>query len=173
MFLWFIVRYIQCSCWNKEILTWLWLDAFCTTFLHPCVFSTNLSSSSIASPVRVLMLSIHLIFGLPLSLPPGMLPYIIYYSRLSSFFFELCQFSHSYRFQQLSFCFRHVQHPLTCSFLCPWYTYYYVIHILDIACSMLISFITYLSLMVLISTLIYAKGDVSPQSMVPWLRSMK
>src|SRR6218665_3096603 len=62
------------------------LDAFCTTFLHSCLFSTNLSSAFIASPVQVLMLSIHLISGVALALPPGMSPCIISFSRLCSFF---------------------------------------------------------------------------------------
>src|SRR6218665_3760447 len=54
------------------------LDAISTTFLHSCLFSTDLSSSSIASPVQVLMLSIHLIFGLSFALPPGIFPCIIF-----------------------------------------------------------------------------------------------
>src|SRR6218665_3913860 len=62
------------------------LDAFCTAFLHFCLFSTSLSSSFLASTVQLLVLSIHLIFRLPLALPPGMFLCIIPFSRLSSFF---------------------------------------------------------------------------------------
>src|SRR6218665_745968 len=35
------------------------LDAFCTTFLHSCLFSTNLSSSFIASTVQPILNGIH------------------------------------------------------------------------------------------------------------------
>lgn len=52
-------------------------DAFCTTFLHPCLVSANLSSSHKAIPAQGLMLSIHLIIGLPLALQPGMFPCIV------------------------------------------------------------------------------------------------
>src|SRR6218665_4039174 len=54
------------------------------------MFSTSLSSSFLASPLQVLMLSTHLIFGLPLALPPGMFPCIISFSRLSSYFLIIC-----------------------------------------------------------------------------------
>src|SRR6218665_811598 len=54
------------------------------------MFSNNLSSSFIANPLQVLMLSIHLIFGLPRALPPGMFPSMIFYSRLSSSFLIIC-----------------------------------------------------------------------------------
>src|SRR6218665_3179797 len=105
-------------------------DTFCTTFLHPCLFSTNLSSSSIASPVQVL--SIHFIFGLPLALPPGMFLCISSFSRFFSCFLiimsEICQFAHSYRLQELSFCFRLVQHPFICFLSLSMID---VVHILD------------------------------------------
>src|SRR6218665_3945049 len=75
------------------------LGAFCTTFLHTCLFSTSLSSSFIASPVQVLMLSIHLIFGLPLALPPGgMFSCIISFSRPYSFFLVVCRMYVSFLF---------------------------------------------------------------------------
>src|SRR6218665_897520 len=86
------IRMSKLSLVNYSVLFYFYpssirgLDAFCTTFLHSCLFSTNLSSAFIASPVQVLMLSIHLISGVALALPPGMSPCIISFSRLCSFF---------------------------------------------------------------------------------------
>src|SRR6218665_1606441 len=61
------------------------LDAFCTAFLHPCLFSTNHSQSCPSSDV---VHPTH--FVLPFALPPSMLLCIISFFRLSSFFLIIC-----------------------------------------------------------------------------------
>jgi len=66
------------------------LTASCTTIFLRCLSSTVLNSSSIVSPVESLILPNQFSFGLPLERTPGVVPWIISFSRHSSFFFIMC-----------------------------------------------------------------------------------